>query len=786
MSCPNDERIIVGSRDKSAARASANKSVQGRALPLRLLLPTVLNVVWGLTLLLLAAFSAVDVPAQFSREPYRWRSVVICGGGFVTGIITHPRRPGLTYARTDVGGAYRRDSPARPWIPITDMIGMKDWHLTGIESLAVDPSRPKRVYLAAGIYTNPRVGGGSVLRSLNGGRTWQRTEMPFKMGGNEAGRANGERLKVDPNDGRILYFGSRRDGLWRSADTGVTWRKVNGFPVTAGAVTETGEGEFGFVPYETQAVGIVFVEFDARSGSVGQPTRTIYAGVSTPGISLYRSMDGGVSWSPVPGQPKGLRPNHAALAPDGMLYLSYGKEPGPNTMTDGALWRYDTRASIWTNITPIKPRASDPFGYGGVTIDAMRPRTVMTVTFDRWDKGDEIFRSVDGGEHWTPVGAKAVRASSDARWLYWHRTEPSATGWMGDVEIDPFDSDHALYVTGQGIWESTDVTAADKGEPTHWRFSSRGLEETVALDLVSPRRGAHLISGVGDIGGFRHNDLDASPRDGMFSNPIFANTESLDFAELDSMVVVRVGTSERPFRRGAYSTDNGASWTPFGSEPEGLGSGAVAVSSDGRTFVWTVRAGSAHYSRDHGATWKRATGIPEKLKVISDRVDPKKFYGYDATRGQIYVSADGAETFHAGATNLPIGYGTIHAVPGFEGELWLSTGSGSRHSKGDGLYRSVDSGRTFVKVETIGETYALGFGKAAAGRSYPAIYVAGKVGAVEGFFRSDDAGRTWTRINDDRHRFGQINVITGDPRIYGRVYVGTGGRGILYGDPYRK
>jgi hypothetical protein len=42
------------------------------------------------------------------------------------------------------------------------------------------------------------------------------------------------------------------------------------------------------------------------------------------------------------------------------------------------------------------------------------------------------------------------------------------------------------------------------------------------------------------------------------------------------------------------------------------------------------------------------------------------------------------------------------------------------------------------------------------------------------------------RINDDQHQFGLIGQITGDPKLYGRVYVGTLGRGILYGDPARK
>ena len=77
-------------------------------------------------------------------EPYVWHNVVIGGGGFVTGIITHPRQKGLMYARTDVGGAYRWDDSAQRWIPLTD--GTGDVDFTGVESLAVDPSDPNCVY----------------------------------------------------------------------------------------------------------------------------------------------------------------------------------------------------------------------------------------------------------------------------------------------------------------------------------------------------------------------------------------------------------------------------------------------------------------------------------------------------------------------------------------------------------------------------------------------------------------------------------------------------------------
>ena len=716
-------------------------------------------------------------------EPYVWHNVVIGGGGFVTGIITHPRQKGLMYARTDVGGAYRWDDSARRWIPLTD--GTGDVDFTGVESLAVDPSDPKRVYLAAGIYSR---GKAAVLRSADQGHTWLRTDVPFKMGGNESGRFNGERLAVDPNNGAILFFGSRRDGLWKSADHGVTWQVVESFPdVTSRetALTDTADSRpwFGF---SQQPVGIVCVLFDPTGSRPGKPTPTLYAAASTMETNLFRSTDAGATWQAVPGQPLGLRPNHFVRATDGLFYLSYGKEPGPNVMTDGAVWKFNPQNGAWTDITPIKPVKTDqPFGYGAVATDAQHPSTIMASTFARWKPGDEIFRSTNGGANWVPLFPQAGWNHADAPY-----TQNLKPHWLGDLEINPFNSDQGLFVTGYGIWCCGNMTEADAGRATRWTFLDNGLEETVPLALLSPSAGAHLLSGVGDIDGFRHDDLDKSPAQGAFNGPRYSNTEDLAVAGKHPEVIVRTGTGRNGAVRAAISSDGGKSWSALAHEPaNSAGAGTIAVSADGRTIVWNPRRGAPSYSNNRGVQWAACTGISSHAAVIADTVNPSRFYTFDTLKGELLASTNGAVSFATVGITVPkmrtftntFGFGdhglaTLFAVPGREGDLWLAF-----HAHG--LFHSTNGGARFLKLAGVQEAYSIGFGKPPAGGDFPTLYLAGKIEQISGLFRSEDAGTTWVRINDDQHQFGSISHVTGDPRIYGRVYFATGGRGIIYGDP---
>jgi photosystem II stability/assembly factor-like uncharacterized protein len=708
--------------------------------------------------------------------PYVWKNVPILGGGFVTGVIFSNLEKDLVYARTDVGGAYRWEAASRSWTPITDGFSRDDSNYMGIESLAIHPTDPNKVYAAVGTYVQDWANAGAMLRSSDRGKTWQVTPMPFKMGGNENGRSNGERLAVDPNQPDILYFGSRKNGLWKSTDGAATWQQVESFPSVPG----------------DNGTGIPIVIFPPKAGTKGKPTPVIYAAVSSPEKSLFSSRDGGASWKAVAEQPTGMLPSHIDFDANGAMYIAYGNQPGPSDVTDGAIFKFTPASGKWENVTPLQPGKDDKFGYGGLSVDKRRAGHAIACSIDRWTQKDEIFRTTDGGKTWKKVGQSGKWHSEGALYLHHGKDEAGITHWTGDVDIDPFDSARATIVGGTGIFMTENLDAADKGQPVDYKFTNKGLEETVVLTLSSPPAGPPLLSGVGDICGFRHDDLDAPPAKGAHQNPSCNGTSGLDFAEKEPSFVARVGRVWSQEPHGAYSTDGGATWTAFAKEPEGAKQGgAIAVSSDARTLLWSLKGFTPVVSKDRGATWVAAAGVrvgsklPDwtnmDLQPAADRVNPSTLYIYDAHQGGFYVSHDGGTSFTSTYTGLPaladweLNGASISAVPGFEGHVWITTGKE--------LYRSSDSGKTFQHVSGVEASYGLGVGKAAPGRTYPALYLAGKVGEAMGFFRSDDIGQSWVRINDDAHQFGFVSIVEGDPRQYGRVYLGTSGRGVIYGVP---
>ncbi|MFD5951592.1 1,4-beta-glucanase [Streptomyces collinus] len=699
---------------------------------------------------------AAATPAQSN---YRWRNAVQGGTGFISGVLFHPSVKGLAYLRTDIGGAYRWDDRRDRWVPLTDHIGWDDWNLLGVEAMAVDPAHPDRVYLALGTYAQSWAGNGAVLRSEDRGATWQRTDLTVKLGANEDGRGCGERLLVDPRDSDTLWLGTRHDGLLKSTDRGASWQAVS-FPAAPSA---TGQG----------------ITLLVAAG------RSVYAGWGdSDGTSanLYRTADG-ATWEAVPGQPAGTAarvPVRAAYDRHTReLYVTYANAPGPNGQSDGSVHKLRVGSGKWRDVTPVKPGgttadgSADSFGYGGVAVDARRPGTLVVSTNNRWADIDTVFRSTDGGRTWTSLKDRAVFDVSETPYLNWGGDKPKFGWWIQAVALDPYDSRHIVYGTGATLYGTRDLK--------NWAPQIRGVEEASVRQLISPPTGtAHLLSGSGDIGVMYHERLTASPSRGMASNPVFGTATGLSLASAKPSYVVRAGWGDHG--NGAWSDDGGKTWTPFEAQPDvaRTAPGPIATNADGSVLLWSFGTSNpGHRSTDNGATWSEVASFPKGAVPVPDPVDPARAYAFDTTSGTLFASTDSGRTFTARATGLNSGDTEFQlaVTPGRSGHLWLSL-------KWNGLYRSTDGGASFSKVASCRASYTLGFGKAAEGAAYPAVYMVGSTETVTAVYRSDDEAKTWTRINDDRHQWGWIGAaIAGDPRVHGRVYIATNGRGVQYGEP---
>jgi photosystem II stability/assembly factor-like uncharacterized protein len=731
----------------------------------------------GLALLVGGMFLSASVDgtpgpaANHQQAPYVWRNVTVGAGGFAPNIIFSRAEPGLAYLRTDMGGAYRWDAIAGRWIPLQDATPVSSY--MGIESLTPDPVAADIVYLAAGMYFR---GEASIWRSDDRGASWRITPVPFKMGGNEDGRGLGERLAIDPNRTTILFFGSRHDGLWRSDDSGRSWRKVEGFP-------HKGLGAPPPPQWRSHG-GINFVVFGPGEGS-------IYAAVADPAQQhLYRSTDGGETWATVPGGPASdMLPVKGELDGEGNLFIDYSTGIGPNGIAGGSVWRLDTRTGQWTDITP-SPGSEG--GYMGLSVDRSTPGRLAVSSVNRWQPGDTVWVSSDYGRRWTDLKPRSRRDIALSPWLNYGEKEPEFGHWTAGLAIDPFRPGTIAYTTGATLYRTDE--ALGQGTIT-WLPWVEGIEQTAVITLISPSGGAHLVSGFGDIAGFVHDRLDAAPAR-IHLGPHLNNTNNLDYAGLTPNIVVRSGSRHKPDPDGAslaWSENGGRNWQPLkapaidGQRHDTNGEAPIAVSADGGIFV--VATPVVQATPDRGRSWFVPKGLPQDARIVADKADRGIFYAIDFAASRLLVSRDGARSFKpVPAKGLPEDFSAdrprnreaqpvLQATVGRAGQIWMKVGGR--------LYRSDDAGNSFSAASSSGiQVELFGLGHPAPGRNLPSIYATGTSSAVRAVWRSDDAGATWVRINDDAHQWGlRFRAISGDPRIYGRVYLATDGRGVLYGDP---
>ena len=193
-----------------------------------------------------------------------------------------------------------------------------------------------------------------------------------------------------PTDQEVFYFGACAGGVWKTEDRGLYWDNIS-------------DGYF-----TTASVGAIAVsESDPNVLYVGTGEACIRGNVSH-GDGVYRSTDGGRTWRNI-----GLtdtrhisRIRVHPTNPDIAYVAGLGHAFGPNE--ERGIFRTLNGGQTWDRVL----YKSDKAGAADLSMDPNNPRILYATIWETlrqpWDFSSGgldsgIFRSTDGGDHWTDI-----------------------------------------------------------------------------------------------------------------------------------------------------------------------------------------------------------------------------------------------------------------------------------------------------------------------------------------------------------------------------------------------
>jgi photosystem II stability/assembly factor-like uncharacterized protein len=220
---------------------------------------------------------------------FRWRDVGPMRGGRTYAVAGHAAQPDTFYSGSVGGGVWKTENSGRTWFPVSD----EGIPIGSIGAVAVAPSDPNIVYVGTGepdIRSQNSYGIG-IFKSTDAGKTWTHI-------GLEDTRQIG-RVAVDPSDPNRVYVAALghvydanpQRGVYRSVDGGATWKKVL---FKANAPNDVGAVELAIDPKNPRVLY-------ASLWATRRPPWAVYAPTNLPGGGLYKSIDGGDTWTQLTG-----------------------------------------------------------------------------------------------------------------------------------------------------------------------------------------------------------------------------------------------------------------------------------------------------------------------------------------------------------------------------------------------------------------------------------------------------------------------------------------------------
>jgi photosystem II stability/assembly factor-like uncharacterized protein len=660
---------------------------------------TALIIVFGVALLFFASPVQTETQERVPATPARFDAGTISGlgarnigsarmsGRIASIAATIVDSKTLIYVGSASGGVWKSEDGGTTFKPVFDKNPVQS-----IGAVALDPSNPKTVWVGTGeSWTRNSVSvGDGIYKSVDGGENW--TKM---------GLAASERISeilVHPKDGNVVYAcvpgklwsDSADRGLYKTVDGGKTWNLI-----LKGQNLSTGCSSIAMDPRNPEVIYAGLWDFRRqgwtfRSGGDGPETAS--------GSGLFRSEDGGQSWTELAAGKNGL-----PSKPYGRIEIKFAPSNGNVVYAliegvDSALYRSDDGGKTWDKRDKSQMMVWRPFYFARLVVDPTNPDRLFKVDLN-------LIVSEDGGKSFSYAGGGA---HGD-----WH-----------DVWIDPANPKHLVGGDDGGLWISFD------GGSRWWMVMNLPVSQFyhVSVDDTDPYQ---VYGGLQDNGnwlapseypgGITNSRWESIPGgDGfwVFSDP--ADSDYV-YAESQGGYIVRYNRKTHAARdiqpKAGYREKLRFNWnTPVHLSPNEKGTIYI-----GAQFLFR--------SRDHGQSWERispdlTSNDPEKQKqeqsggitvdnssaemhttIYSISESPKNgrviWVGTDD--GNVQLTQDGGASWQ----NLT---GNVKGLPKASWVSWVEASrfdaatayvTFDRHTFGDltpYVYKTTDWGQTWMRI----------------------------------------------------------------------------------------